>query len=240
MPKPSSPPLTQSLNEDEGDFETLTEKAYRRLKDDILGGRLKPGTRLVRRTLGKEYGVSAIPIMEALWRHERDGLVESQSMYGARVKKLTSEWISNSQAMREAIECQAAREVATRATPADLDQLMRLAIPLDGIQSGHDVRSQEGAQIHLQFHLAVAGLSGFQIFSQQIERIWASEFMVILWISSALQRPPADWHQQLVRSLSTGDPDHAERKMREHIRFGKEQLIEAMRTMEDADPRISA
>jgi DNA-binding GntR family transcriptional regulator len=233
MNKPTSPAPSMSLNEDDGDFETLTEKAYRRLRDDILSGRLKPGTRLVRRTLGKEYGVSAIPIMEALWRHERDGLVESQTMYGARVKKLTSEWISNSQAMREAIECQVAREVATRATPADLDHLMKLAIPLDEIQSSHDVRSKEGAQTHLQFHLAVAGMSGFPVFSQQLERVWASEFMVILWISSALQRPPSDWHQQLVRSLSTGDPDHAERKMREHIRFGKEQLIEAMRKIEE-------
>ena len=90
-------------------FQTLSAKVYHTLRDEILSGALPPHTRLVRRTVSKRLGVSPMPVTEALLRLEQDGLVESEPMYGSRVKAWTLEAVQGDEVLREALECQAAR-----------------------------------------------------------------------------------------------------------------------------------
>ncbi|HEX7008932.1 MAG TPA: GntR family transcriptional regulator, partial [Phycisphaeraceae bacterium] len=87
---------------------TLTNQVYQTLREEILNGQLKPGTRLVRRAVSARLGVSRMPVADALVRLEQDGLVESRPMIGARVVPLTPQRLRDDQVMREALECQAA------------------------------------------------------------------------------------------------------------------------------------
>jgi len=36
---------------------------------------------------------------------------------------------------------------------------------------------------------------------------------------------PLRWHTDLIRALNSGDPEKADRKMREHVRFGMEEVL---------------
>jgi len=40
---------------------------------------------------------------------------------------------------------------------------------------------------------------------------------------------PAGWHQSLLEAIMTRDPDLAERTMREHVRYGSEDDLAALR-----------
>jgi DNA-binding GntR family transcriptional regulator len=64
---------------------TRSAWADHRLRDAILGGRLRPGDPLVISTLAKELGLSATPLREALGRLAAEGLVEMQAHGSARV-----------------------------------------------------------------------------------------------------------------------------------------------------------
>jgi DNA-binding GntR family transcriptional regulator len=69
------------------------ERAYQAIKARILDGTYGPGFRLVLDALGRELGVSAVPVREAIRRLEAEGWVRYERNVGARVVPLDdSEW----------------------------------------------------------------------------------------------------------------------------------------------------
>jgi len=226
--------MANSLNSNnqQPDFKTLSSTVYQRLRDEILDGELKPGERLVRRTLAKQMGVSPIPVTEALWRLEQDGLVESVPMYGSRVKALSIEGIENENVLRMAIECQAARLCARNASDRDLETLMEKAISVDKMMTT-SIQTKEGKREHLEFHLTVADLSAYPILRRELERAGFLELMQVNWINATLMEPvPPDHHQKLVKALLTRDSDKAEKQMRNHVAFGRNNLRKALEQRE--------
>lgn len=200
---------------------TLTQQVYETLHEEIISGTLRPGDRLVRRTLSKRLGVSPMPVTEALFKLEMDGLVESLPLHGSRVRPLTIQGIRNDQVLREAIECQVARICAENATDAQLSKLIQKARVLDRIMFQGDPRSKLGMQTHLKFHLEVARCAGFVSLGEELQRVWFRRLMRLSWIKATKCTPvPEDWHQQVVRAITSRDPDRADAKMREHVRYG--------------------
>jgi DNA-binding GntR family transcriptional regulator len=220
--------------------ETLTRRVYLTLREEILAGQLKPGDRLVRKTLAQRLGVSPMPITEVLYMLELDGLVENRALYGCRVRPLTLEDLKHDEVMREAIECQAARLCALHASNDELLRLQANARQLDRMMSPGDPQSKMGAQLHLDFHLDIARASGYRGMASELERLWFRRYMRLNWIKGSHCTPiPPDAHQSLITAISTRDADLAERAMREHVQYGNdddqrslqyyyEQVIQAM------------
>jgi GntR family transcriptional regulator, rspAB operon transcriptional repressor len=213
-----------------GDFQTLANKIYLLLQERIASGDLVSGTRLVRRTLAKEFEVSPIPVTEALYRLEQDGLVESAPMYGARVKVWTLDALKNDQVLREALECQAARLCAENATDAQLATLLKMAKELDVAIRSKNADSREGMHQHLDFHLSVARMGGYRSIEEEVHRIWRRRLMRWNWVSAKSLKIPADWHQQLVLVFKKRDADAAEAKMRAHVRYGQARDAELLKS----------
>lgn len=208
------------------EFQTLTSRVYFALKQEILAGSMPPGTRLTRRALGAQLGVSPIPVMEALHLLERDGLVESEPMYGHRVRLLTVESVRNDHVLREAIECQAARMCALNATYLQLKDLARMAQGLDKLLQ----TSVADADEHLSFHLTVARMAGCTVLHDTLEKLWFRHLMLINTISATELGVPKQWHTKLVKAIASRDPNAADRAMREHVRFNVDQQLELIAT----------
>jgi DNA-binding GntR family transcriptional regulator len=64
---------------------TKQERVYRALRERILTGEYGPGYRVVIDALAEEFKVSALPVREAIWRLEAEGLVIYRANAGARV-----------------------------------------------------------------------------------------------------------------------------------------------------------
>jgi DNA-binding GntR family transcriptional regulator len=218
-------------------FETLSRQVYTKLRGRILEGRLQPGARLSRRAIAKELGVSPIPVIEALLRLEQDGLVQSEPMYGARVKLITLEGCRNDQVLREAIECQTARLCAENATDGQLAQLAALAPPLDEAMASGDPRHRFGMDRHLEFHTSVARFTGYPLLERELNRVWFQQIMWVNWVNAAVFPVPENWHQRLVDALASRDVREAEGAMREHVRYGVEYYEEALRQLSDSAAR---
>lgn len=228
-----------SLNTDvrqpaENRFESQSGKVYRGLREAILNGDIKPGQRLVRRNLGKHFGTSAIAVTEALWKLETDGLVESEPMFGSRVATFTLESIQSEQLLRQALETEVARLCAQRCEKLPVEQLTKQAIALDAIMSqerdGKD--SRENVEAHQEFHMTLARNCGSEAIAEALGRVWFRHLMVFNWMNSAMFPVPPDWHQRLLNAIMTGDPEFADRTMRNHIEFGWEHQQEVLRQIE--------
>ncbi len=219
---------------------TLTRRVYESLREEIVMGQFAPGDRLVRRALGKRLGVSPMPVTEALYMLELDGLVESRALFGCRVRPLTLEDVRNDEVLREALECQAARLCAEHATDAELKKLATRAKRLDRMMRAGDSNSTIGMQLHLEFHVELACSCGFVRLADELRRVWSRLLMRLNWIKATrYKRVPRDWHQQLVDLLQSRNLESAEAGMRAHVRFGSEDdsaaLQEYLRTTRVAE-----
>ena len=74
--------------------ETLASIAYQRLLDDIVGGRLRPGSKLRLQFLTERYAVGNSPLREALNRLSANGMVQREDNRGFRVSPASAEELS--------------------------------------------------------------------------------------------------------------------------------------------------
>jgi len=226
-------------SDSEFSFETQAVRLFRTLEFEILAGKFQPGDRLVRRDLTKRFKLSQATVSEALWRLESEGLAESAPMYGTRVARITLQRIHDELVLREAMECQVARLAAGKAAPADKPQLIELADKVDALLRGSDSYSKDDMLIHQDFHIALARLTGSHLLVKEIERVWRRHFMFFSWVSAQVWPSPKHWHRALVRAIYTGDPDVAERAMREHVQYGAAHQLEVLEKIQHDKQNLS-
>jgi len=208
----------------------LTEKAYVWIRDRILSGNLPFGTGLSRRALAEQLEISIVPVGDALQRLENDGLVESRPRVGTRVRIPTAASIRGHFVLREALESQAARIFAEKASPSERDVIRRMADQLDGmfvLTSGEDGRF-ETHKFHLQFHMTIAQLTECEELHNAIEK---NQVLVFNWFYDTAFRnepPPPGWHSQLADALVQSDPVIADAAMRVHTRYRMTELLQRM------------
>ena len=199
-------------------FQTAAQRAWNIICEKILSKELPPGTRLQRREMAKLTGVSIIPVIEALHRLESEGLVESRPYWGSRVIELTEKVIEDRYALREAVECQVVRILASESTAAHLDRLYELARRVDALGQEHVVSDQYW-NYHYTFHFTLAEMTGHESLMQALRRINLFSLLQRAEDSTIRKHPdvPADNHQRIVTAIGTHDRDVAEREMRTHI-----------------------
>ena len=77
---------------------------YKNLRMRILSGEIAVGSPLSRRQVAAEYGVSIVPVGEALQRLQTEELVESRPRVGTRVRIPTTADVRGHYTVREALE----------------------------------------------------------------------------------------------------------------------------------------
>jgi DNA-binding GntR family transcriptional regulator len=199
---------------------SLADLAYERLTEALLSGELSPGDRLVQDALALRLGISRTPVREALQRLEREGTIRSAGVRGHVVPELSAEDIAHLYEVREAVEGQAARLVAARAT-ASVDgieaTLRRLSA--DAGPSGRDAfRANRLA------HRAVVQATGNPFLLEAFDDLWGRSVTLQAWgdyyasVHTAIDLVTD--HADVLAALRSGDPDAAARAMVDHVRAG--------------------
>jgi DNA-binding GntR family transcriptional regulator len=93
------------------------------LEDDIVSGRIEPGTVLRQEQLSERFGVSRTPIREALRRLSAHGLVSFVPNRGVRVRTLSREELREAFLVRAELESLATELAVPRMTPERLAEL---------------------------------------------------------------------------------------------------------------------
>jgi DNA-binding GntR family transcriptional regulator len=95
------------------------------LREKILAGNVQPDTPIRQDALASEFGVSKIPLREALARLEQDGLLVSQPHRGYFVRPMTLAEVEDIYALRLKIEPDAVATAAKAATQQDRELATR-------------------------------------------------------------------------------------------------------------------
>src|SRR5512133_2830966 len=104
---------------------TKNVAVYRKLRQNILKGKLKPGQKIVMADLAKEFGLSETPVREAIRRLESDGYVQFTPHMGAVVTGIDEGQLVEIYLIRSELEALAARLAGAYVTERDLDFLVR-------------------------------------------------------------------------------------------------------------------
>jgi DNA-binding GntR family transcriptional regulator len=138
--------------------DTASDDVVRRLRQDILGGALPPGTRIKVEELARRYDVSPMPVREAIRTLEGEGIVETSPRRGARVVAIDEGFIRNVYDMREALEGMLAARCAERAGPADVAAIRATAAEHEEAVRGGALEAV--VDLDRRLHLAIADAAG--------------------------------------------------------------------------------
>ncbi len=212
---------------------SLAGKVYLGVRDRILSGEYPLTAPLSRRALAQQFGVSLLPVAEALQRLEHEGLVESRPRSGTRVRVPSPDEIRGHYVVREALETQAARLFAEKATARQKRRVAGMAKRVDALYAASPVQKMdrrhglfEVHQMHFDFHMEIAQTAGCKELMQAIE---GNQVLIFNWLYNSaahFDTLPPRWHEDLVAALAFGDPEKADRAMRRHVRYRRDSVAE--------------
>jgi DNA-binding GntR family transcriptional regulator len=210
-----------------------TSTTSRRVQESIAGaigdGEFMPGTPLVEATLAARFGVSRVPVREALRALEQDGLVVHVPRKGRFVAPLSTQDVEEVFFLREVLEIAAARLSYQRITEEELDAL---ALQLDALTPGLSPR-QDYFSADVAVHDAIARKAGnrrllamLQQLNSQIERARRTSAMQCDRLARSVRE-----HQEIVEALRLRDLPLVKARLRVHLRNVKEATMEVCRTI---------
>lgn len=202
-----------------------TDLATSVLREEILNGETKPGHLLAESAVAVRLGVSRVPVREALFALEREGLVEFSETGRAYVKELSPDDFEELYVLRLALEPLGARLAASR-LKADFSALER------NVQATRKAKTiQDVTRLDLDFHELILEASE----NSRLLKLWRSlRSELELWLGQLHRKHQANRldtrdgtagsHEEIIRSFRNDSPGDCERLMRQHIRGWREWL----------------
>jgi DNA-binding GntR family transcriptional regulator len=194
---------------------TLGSRIYRLLEDAIVKGELAPGQHLGEQDLADHFGVSRIPLREALSGLEVAGWIEKTSgRQGVRIRALTDGDLVHLSEVRGVLEGECAALATVR---RDDRELKGLRAVIKKSRAAH-ARGDRAAQVELntEFHMLVASCSRNEVF-EEILSLLDKRVRRVLWIvQPGVLETSIDEHEALVDAMERGDVETARHVARSH------------------------
>jgi DNA-binding GntR family transcriptional regulator len=194
---------------------TLGGRIYRLLEDAIVRGELAPGQRLDEQSLADHFGVSRIPLREALSGLEVAGWIEKHGgRQGVWVRELNDDDLASLSEVRGALEDECAALATVRYADTELKALRsNIRKSRTALSRGDRTRLVE---LNTEFHMLVAKCSRNEVF-EEILSMLDKRVRRALWIV----RPDVldasiDEHEALIDAIERGDVSEARKIARRH------------------------
>ncbi|MFI7010793.1 GntR family transcriptional regulator [Streptomyces sp. NPDC050145] len=185
------------------------------IRDDIVAGVYERGSRLTEELLARRYGVSRVPVREALRTLEAEGFVVTRRHAGACVAEPTEQEAADLLEIRMLLEPLGAARAAQRRTDAHLKVLrglVRLGQDRSKEGSGEDLRSL-GTWFHETLAQASASPGLITLLTQVRHKIaW-------MYAVETPERPVDSWaeHGAVVDAVARRDVERARALTAAHI-----------------------
>jgi DNA-binding GntR family transcriptional regulator len=198
---------------------SLADRAYLSIRDLIVSLELAPGALIDERQLVETLGIGRTPVREALRRLAQEQLVEVFPRRGMFVTGVDVRDLARISEVRAALEPEAARLAAQRATDEEREELASLSDQINGGADlmGLDEHIHRAVYAAAHNHLLEKTLAEYYVLAL---RIW----MIALDRAEDLE-DAVEAHRDLLHEIVVGNGDGAAEVMRAHV----ENFEQAMR-----------
>lgn len=199
------------------------------LRRAIITGELGQGVHLQEPVLAQKFGVSRVPVREALTQLAHEGLVRSEPRRGTFVVGFTESDVHEVYDMRRLLEGEAGRLAAARATTEDIARLQRLVDEMD--QAVHIGQVERVAEPDIAFHRAIFEIAGHRRLLAAWEPIAGIVSTLLTITNTSYPDMPraVGGHQKIVQALINRDPVAYGQNLSEHLSNGEQVMGGAMR-----------
>ncbi|AIB12067.1 GntR family transcriptional regulator [Azospirillum argentinense] len=200
---------------------TTAEFVEATLREAILSGVIAPGTPLRQEELAETFGVSRMPVREALRQLEARALAEFHPHRGAVVAEISAADGADIGAIRMALEPMALRLSLPGLTAADLDQAEELIAEMDG-----EADPGRMGELNRRFHMTLYARAGRpRLLALTEQHLLAADRYLRFQFAALGYRPRSqDEHRALLAACRAGDADTACRLVTDHVGQAAEQL----------------
>ncbi|WP_374985478.1 GntR family transcriptional regulator [Streptomyces fradiae] len=185
------------------------------IRADIVSGVLARGSRLTEEHLARRYGVSRVPVREALRTLESEGFVVSRRHVGACVAEPTGQDAADLLEMRALLEPLGAARAAQRRTEAHL-KVLRGLVRL-GQERARGGRGEDLRSLGEWFHETLAQASASPDLTALLSRL--RHKVAWMYAVDAPARPAEVWaeHGAIVDAVARGDAERARALTARHV-----------------------
>lgn len=214
-------------------FRTATEFVEAAMREAILNGTLPAGAPLRQEELATAFGVSRMPVREALRQLEARALVEFHPHRGAVVAEISAEDSADIGAIRAALEPAALRLSLPRLGPADFALAGELIAEMDA-----ETDPGRMGELNRRFHMTLYSRAGRPRLLDLVEQHLAAADRYLRFQFAALGYHPRsqDEHHALLAACRAGDADAACAAVVDHV-MAAEALLTAFLGERHPPPR---
>lgn len=196
---------------------TRAEALAQHIADEIVAGRLPPGTPLEELPLAAAHGVSRTPVREALRRLESSGLVETRPRRGAVVARPEPQRLREIFAVMAELEALCAASAARAMPPASRREMDALHRRMAAMVRAGDVGAYRSANVAFHQMLYAGARNGYLAeLAQDTRRRLAPFRAAQLEAPDRLLRSHEE-HGGIVTAILRGDAEAAAQGVRAHL-----------------------
>ena len=211
---------------------SASDTIYEQLRQAIIDGNFSSGEPLRQDQIARDYGVSKIPVREALVQLESDGFVEMFSGRGAFVARLSMSQTEEIYLMRIALE------------PILLERAIPLTPNTDWIRMGGILAALEAdilpfLQWHaldFEFHTALyknANLPAMKKLVANLHSNLARYYRVYETLGNDFRTEGEVEHRKILEACQSGDIQQATNFLQEHLQRSSKRLIDQLKSESD-------
>ncbi len=204
---------------------TSSDKAFFRLRKEIVEGVIPSGSKLSETELSTKYQVSRAVVREAINRLEACNIVERRANVGARVVSLSPEGLIELYQVRESLEGMAARLAAQHMSAQEITDLNALLNSQSHEVKNAELYYQEAGDLDFHYRI-ILGSKNSHLISMLVNGLYHLVRMYRVQLGMAGPRVTSafDEHKHIVQAISNRDPELAEMLMRRHITYSKNNI----------------
>ncbi|MBK5277065.1 MAG: GntR family transcriptional regulator [Desulfuromonadales bacterium] len=205
---------------------TLREKILENIRDAIISGSLKAGSRVSEPELADRYGISRTPIREALRQLESEGYLTVIPRRGAVVSEFSQKDVEDFYAIKSILEGYAARQACSRLTEKELDKLQANNNRLRLLADQNDIKSF--FKLHNDFHDMFIKAADNERLRELITSV-VTRFQRLRFTSLSLpgrMMVSVLEHEKIIEAFRRRDAESAETLVRKNAEYGGRVLLD--------------
>jgi DNA-binding GntR family transcriptional regulator len=214
------------------DRHSIADRVTNSLRDAIRNGTLADGTELNQVALSEHFGVSRVPVREALRALEAEGWITAPTHYRAFVQGLSVERIDEIFEVRALLEVHLIGKAIPNTDANHLASLKKRCAAMDRMRDHDDWLAANRA-----FHRELLAPSGAAMMIDMIEQMAAQpeRYLRVRRAGRDRQVAAGAEHRSIVAAVADRDVAKARKLIREHIAQTRAAIMAAVEVLRSAE-----
>ena len=210
---------------------TAKESIADSLRADILRGNFKSGQALKQDEIAAQFGVSKIPVREALVQLKAEGLVNFYPNRGAFVSELSAAEADEIYVMRIALETAVLARAIPNLTVAELNHAEEILKAID-----QEENIAKWGELNWEFHGTLYAPAALPRLMDTIKALHTNiaRYLVLYLAGMAYQKKSQKEHRAILAACRHGDIEKAINVLEVHLRGASEHLVSYLHKQENS------